>query len=316
MRILGFQLGQPAQVIPRVPRTRRDWLQLVRLPNLFTAIADPLAGALFAGATLRQAPAVAAAMLASAALYAAGIVLNDLHDFKRDLKERPDRPLPSGRIRRWEALSLASILLLVGTAAVWALGRPASSVGALLVASIIAYDILLKEAPIAPGVMGLCRALNLLLGMSLVPVENSPADGAVRATVACVMGVYVLGITLFARREASQKPALWQLLPGAVLMLAAGVVLCGLRFLFPQFATGPAGLFWAAALMAFVTYRVLQALLSPAPVRIQAAVKTAIIGIVILDAALVGFAVGPAASCAVALLALPALYLGRWIYST
>jgi 4-hydroxybenzoate polyprenyltransferase len=133
-------------------------------------------------------------------------VLNDLHDFKRDLKERPERPLPSGKIRRWEALSLASGLLLVGIAPLWALGPPASLVGTLLVAAVIAYDVLVKDAPIAPAVMGLCRSLNLLLGMSLVPMAGSPADGAVRATLATVLGTYVLGITLFARREAARPP--------------------------------------------------------------------------------------------------------------
>ena len=314
MQILGVKLWQ-SPAVPPVPRTRLDWLRLVRLPNLFTAIADPLAGALAAGAQPRNAPAIAVAMLASACLYAAGIVLNDLHDFKRDLKERPDRPLPSGKIRRWEALSLATGLMLAGIGGLWALGPPASLVGTLLVAAIITYDVLVKEAPIAPAVMGLCRAFNLLLGMSLVPVEASPADGAIRATIISVLGVYVLGITLFARREAS-RPLVRQLLPGAVLMLAAIAVLCGLRFLFPHFATQPAGLLWAAGLLAVLTWRTLSALFGPAPDRVQAAVKTAVIGVIIFDAALVGFTCSPAASGAVALLAIPALCLGRWIYST
>ena len=74
------------------------WLELCRLPNVFTALADPLAGALLAGASWKNGPGLVLLMLASGCLYTGGIVLNDWHDIEKDRVERPDRPLPSGRV--------------------------------------------------------------------------------------------------------------------------------------------------------------------------------------------------------------------------
>src|SRR5262249_288167 len=53
----------------------------------------------------------------------------------------------------------------------------------------------------------------------------------------------------------------------------------------------------------------------PTPGRVQAAVKRALLGLVILDAVLATGLVGVAGLVVLVLLP-PALYLGRWIYST
>ncbi len=48
------------------------------------------------------------------AIYAAGIALNDVFDYEIDLKERPGRPLPSGRVSRRFAAWTGGGLLLLG----------------------------------------------------------------------------------------------------------------------------------------------------------------------------------------------------------
>src|SRR5262245_42226854 len=100
--------------IEQGPNKLRAYLELCRLPSCFTAMADPLAGALLAGARWGDVLQVSAVMFAGAFLYAGGIALNDWHDAKQDLAERPDRPIPSKRVGRLEALILASILLAAG----------------------------------------------------------------------------------------------------------------------------------------------------------------------------------------------------------
>ena len=63
------------------------WLQLLRLPNHATAVADVLAGFLVCtGPRPVDWPPAAcwAAIAASLALYAAGMVLNDVYDVELD----------------------------------------------------------------------------------------------------------------------------------------------------------------------------------------------------------------------------------------
>ncbi|HQR41690.1 MAG TPA: UbiA family prenyltransferase, partial [Gemmatales bacterium] len=73
--------------------------QLIRLPNVFTAPADVIAGAALAGLTLSSSSTnieILLTCLASACAYAAGMIMNDLVDYQVDAHERPERPLPSG----------------------------------------------------------------------------------------------------------------------------------------------------------------------------------------------------------------------------
>ena len=90
------------------------YVQLLRLPNVFTAIADILMGYLFTHPTLdplwRSLPLV----LSSALIYLAGMVLNDVYDIEVDRAERPERPLPSGRIALGWARRLGYEMLFCG----------------------------------------------------------------------------------------------------------------------------------------------------------------------------------------------------------
>ena len=88
-----------ARHVPATPGRARAWLQLLRPANVATALADVLAGAAVAGAAWPPAPVVYWLLVATACLYAGGIVFNDYFDRTLDAIERPERPIPSGRIR-------------------------------------------------------------------------------------------------------------------------------------------------------------------------------------------------------------------------
>ena len=293
----------------------RDWCELFRLPNVFTAMADPLAGALIAGATWGHAGSILVLMMASACLYTAGIVLNDWHDFKQDLAERPQRPLPSKRIGRLSALLVTIGLFVLGGLLGTVPGTGPSRVTGLLIATILLYDVLLKEIPIAPVFMGGCRALNLLLGMTLVPAEHSPVGWSMRILLLAAMGLYVLGVTIFARRETEAGQGKYLVGGGGVACVAVLVVGL-LRFFFPDQAPRAEGVAWAALLMLAIGYRMTQALLTPKPQNVQLAVKTALWGVILLDAAMVAFTRGVPASLAVVVLLVPAIWLGKRLSST
>ena len=89
----------------------QSYLELLRLPNVFTAAADVAMGFFFVQAawafnidvrppSLRPIGiwTIGLLIVASASLYLAGMVLNDVFDIELDHEEQPYRPLPSGRI--------------------------------------------------------------------------------------------------------------------------------------------------------------------------------------------------------------------------
>src|SRR5262245_37514444 len=92
----------------------RACAQLVRLPNVFTAIADIALGALVASALPDRWLPFLVLALTSGSLYSAGMVWNDYFDIEQDSKERPFRPIPSGRISRGMAARLGAALMASG----------------------------------------------------------------------------------------------------------------------------------------------------------------------------------------------------------
>ena len=58
------------------------------------------------------------------------------------------------------------------------------------------------------------------------------------------------------------------------------------------------------------------AALDPRPEKVQAAVKLSILSLIWLDATMAVAVAGPAYGIAIAALLVPALLLGRWVYST
>lgn len=139
-------------------------------------------------------------MLASLCLYAAGLILNDLADLEIDRRERPDRPLPSGRIPLSRARLAAAALLGVAAVCVSLLGRTAALMGLSLALTIFIYDFGAKQnAWFGPLLMGLCRGQSLLLGAAAAgPLR---AWGPAAWIAAAVLTLYVAGVTVLSRNE-------------------------------------------------------------------------------------------------------------------
>lgn len=308
----------------------RAYLQLVRLPNVFTAVADVGMGIFVVRGETAGREAILSLLAASSLLYLAGMVLNDLFDRDRDARQRPERPIPSGRVSIRAAAWLGAELLLLGTALGWlasALTGDLRSglVATLLAAAVVLYDRWLKRTPLGPLAMGCCRTLNVLLGMSIASAAWQPTH----ALIASGLGVYIAGVTWFARTEATTSRR--RSLAGAIAVMLAGLALVAA---FPHYAEagGPAvfdrvepnrwHVLWIALAM-LVCGRAAVAVAEPSPRNVQRAVKNSILSLIVFDT-VVAFAVRdwghPLADWSGAmlllLLLLPALFLGRWIYST
>jgi 4-hydroxybenzoate polyprenyltransferase len=142
----------------------RAWLQLFRVPNLFTVPGDPLAGFLIATGG-RLDVRVVFAILASLCLYAAGLAMNDVADFKEDLRDRPKRPLPSGAISRGAAWIVTGNLVIFGSGMCFVLGPSVALMGIGTLLGIILYNFLTKRIPVVGALnMGVCRGMSLLIG--------------------------------------------------------------------------------------------------------------------------------------------------------
>ncbi len=298
------------------------YAQLVRLPNVFTALADIGLGwfvALAAGSSPGQWPRFVLLLLASACLYMGGMVWNDFFDLEQDRRERPFRPLPSGRITPREAARLGAGLLAAGFVLAGLTGwhgdgwhRSPWFLAGALVAAILLYDGWLKRTGLGPVAMGTCRFLNVLLGLSLVDTETWP--WSLRIHLALVVGLYIVGVTWFARTEArvSSQAAL----AGASgVMLAALLVALALPARFPLDSSSPLFPYLLVGFGFLVGIPAGHAIAQPTPLRVQAAVKRAVLGVVVLDAILATVLAG-VLGLSILLLLVPALYLGRWLYST
>ncbi|HLJ98122.1 MAG TPA: UbiA family prenyltransferase [Gemmataceae bacterium] len=304
------------------PFSLRAYAQLLRLPNVFTALADICLGwlgALAAGMPVSRWPSFICLMGASAALYSAGMVWNDFFDLEQDRRERPFRPLPSGRIARRNAARLGVALLAagIGFAALASPFQASAPWSALLlvvclIAAILLYDAWLKRTWLGPVAMGTCRFLNILLGLSCA--EATSLGWPARIYLASVVGLYIVGVTWFARTEArvsnqSQlRAAAGVMATALVLALATPLWSIGgtSSVLFPYLLVG---------LGFLVGIPAAQAIAEPTPGHVQRTVKRAIVGLVVLDAALATALCGMLGLMILVLL-LPLLYLGQWIYST
>src|SRR5579872_3056968 len=198
VRVARMANERPAGRANRV----RAYLQLMRFPAVCTALADIFLGFLLTHDTLAPVEEFVLLALASTGLYLSGMVLNDLFDRHIDARERPGRPIPSGRVSLPAAAALGCGLMAVGPLSAAFVGLSSLAIALVLVGLIVAYDRFLKHLPVGPVAMGACRFFNVLLGASAV---GSQTWAPPQVFVALAMGVYVAGVTWFARQEAGRS---------------------------------------------------------------------------------------------------------------
>src|SRR6202049_4733015 len=133
-------------------------LKLARVSNLPTVWTNVLAGTVLAGAAADD-RRVALVALAMSLLYVGGMYLNDYFDRSIDARERPTRPIPAGDISASVVAIIGFALLGAGVALVALAGVVATIVWLALAFTIVVYDALHKANPVAPLVVGVCRAL-------------------------------------------------------------------------------------------------------------------------------------------------------------
>ena len=250
----------------------KGYLRLARPANLPTAAADVLAGVAISGVltgislnvdwNTSKMWDIALLVLSSVFLYAAGVVLNDVFDFKLDKVERPERPIPSGLVSVRSAAVFGGVLMTLGL-------------------SILLYDAFGKHHSFfGPLNMGICRGLNLLLGITVLG-NYSHWEFFIFPVL------YIAAITLISRGEVHGNNKGHIILAG---VLYSSVIL-GIGVLFSTMGLNVLEAVPFLLLFGFFIFRpLLKAYSENSPKNIKNAVKAGVIAIIVLDASLaVGF---------------------------
>lgn len=282
-------------------------------------------------------PRFIAIVIAGVALYWAGMILNDVFDVEQDKAERSKRPLASGAISIGNAKTAGWSLMILGVLVAAASGYlPGGSladaggdggltypvtwfpaaVALCLAITIVAYNGPLKRTPAAPMAMGGCRVLSFLLGASplFALTIGEPPFPRYLVGIALAFGVYIMGLTTMARREAVGGSS--HHLPIGLIVTTLG---CSMLAFAPQLALAR-DMGWTVSttdtfpliigmISLPVVVRAVRAVRSPTPANIQMAIRVGILSIIPLAAAYAFLGAGSGWALAIFALVIPSLFL-------
>ena len=252
----------------------------MRPANIVTSVADVLAGIAISGYFLsvdQEFLPVFLLCLSTIGLYGGGIVFNDVFDADLDRIERPERAIPSGAISKKEATLLGIILLCIGFLAAFAFSLRSGIIAFLILVFALVYNKFSKHhAFLGPSNMGVCRGMNLLLGVSIVSLSLQSLY-----LLGLIPLIYIFSITMISQGEvhgSSKKKLyagvfLYEIVIGAILYAA-----------FLQQNIFYAALF--VVLFAWMIFKPLfAAIKDPVGKNIGKAVKAGVISLILMDAA-------------------------------
>lgn len=179
------------------------WLELMRIGNAPTVVSNVLAGmAIGLHSRLSGIPVpwgTGLLLIAGAVMvYVSGMVLNDAFDARIDARERPGRPIPSGRVGALRAQVAGVAMLCAGTALLAVSGTDTLWWALLLAGCVLLYNALHAWLPGAFAIMAACRAMvPVIAALAISP----GAEASLLWWVAGGLGAYVLALGIAARDE-------------------------------------------------------------------------------------------------------------------
>lgn len=286
---------------------KKAWCELIRLPNLFTAISNSLAAHwLITGGEVDWL-ALFWLTLACTCLYHSGMIFNDCFDYQEDLKERPQRPLPSGKISIRSAWFAGAALMLAGVACASMVSMTSLVVAALLSLLILAYDGWIKNRLVSSVAMAGCRYMNWLLAMTMLPLTIDSF------LLPLPIAIYVFSLTILSKEETSAENRT------PLLITVSGVILCALilvTFLATKTLNSPEVLWLVLPAVAYFLYQMWQTYQAFTPEKIQSVIGLLVLGIIPLDAIMAMAGGHWFLGIFIAVLIVPAKWLAKHLYVT
>lgn len=256
------------------------YIKLIRPANIVTAFADVLAGAAIVsgGFSIFSNPDLILLLLGTAGLYGGGVVFNDYFDAELDKIERPERPIPSGRVPKKNAFILGALLFSLGIIASFLANLAAGIVAFFISFFAVLYDAKAKHIDfVGPAIMGLCRGMNLFLGMSIMPSLLTKSWYLLFIPI-----VYIAAITSVSKGEVHGSGRQPLFLAGFFYLFVFTTILV-LGILNGKFVeTLP----FLLLFLVFVFPKLITAIKDPSAGKIGLAVKAGIISLIVMNASL------------------------------
>ena len=277
----------------------KEYLQLVRLPGIFTAFSNVLIGYFFSFTFNSEIFFLPYLLTTSGLLFCSGMIFNDYFDYNLDKKERSFRPLASGKISKKNALLIGFIFLLLANISASFLGFDSLIISLILTCAILFYNFKLKFISFL-GIINLSiiRMLNILLGFSIISISFEFIQYLIP------LGIFVFGISILAKNEVKANQIIYKKLNKIIIIITivsiSILVINNFQFESLLFL----GLFSFLSLYSLFFKK------------IQNQITFQLLLIILLDSILISFFVPLHFSIFVSLLILPAYAISKKLYLT
>ncbi len=268
-----------------------SFLRLARPANILTAIADILLGFAASGLvsnsyasfdfSIENFQSLTFLIISTIGLYGGGIVFNDVFDAELDLRERPERMIPSGKVSKKSAIIFGVTLYLVAIISATQVSTISLVLTFIIIGLSLFYDAIGKGLFIGSLTMGLTRATNLILGMSATYIFLFDVW---YPTIISLL--YISTITWISRYEVVGGRS-YRLISGLFVYILVSLVVqlfsLDMHSGFQNFlATMP----FVIGFMIFAIIPLMKAINDPAARKIQKAVGTGVLSLILLDASM------------------------------
>ena len=292
----------------------KDYLILVRLPNLFTLPSNILVGfVIVSSLTLTSYVQVLLLVTISILLYCVGLILNDLFDYNIDKKERPDRPLASGKVSRRAAICLVTVFTVLALGLSLIVSIPTLVTSSLLFVLIFGYDKFLKKTMAGPFPIAAARVIHVMLGASVDFGHIGSFPQLIILTfVLTITFVYVCLIGFISRYEIHGFPKNTKLflIPIIIVAIISSIAFFSLMGFFKYECL------IILALFSFIMARTFYKIHKQDSSGIQRIVQNMILSIIVLDSTFLSGIRGIELGLVVLVLLAPLLILARKMYMT
>ena len=192
----------------------KEYLQLIRLPGIFTACSNVLIGYFFSFSFNSEIIFLPYLLATSGMLFCSGMIFNDYFDYNLDKKERSFRPLPSGKISKKNALLIGFIFLILANISASFLGFNSLIISLILSCMILFYNLKFKSISFL-GILNLSliRMLNILLGFSIIGISFEFIQ------YLFPLGIFVVGISILAKNELKSNLVIYKKLNGIITII-------------------------------------------------------------------------------------------------
>ena len=283
----------------------KHYLQLVRIPGIFTAFSNILFGFFLVQDGISDFSLLIPLLSASGFLFMSGMIFNDYFDYNIDKKERPFRPLPSKLISKKFALFLGIAFVIIANVSSLSVGLQTLFVSLILTVLILSYDLGLKKINVLGIiVISLIRIFNVILGTTIVSLNFDILYFVIP------IGIYVVGLGFLAKNETSISSKTTYIMNIIFILTTFSYTIILIVNEFNSYSILFLGLFFISIFIPYLRNR------ENTPQAVQKIITFQLLAIILLDATLTSIVSDVLVSFAIALLYLPAYLLTKKIYFT